>query len=317
MEAAVDIVIVNWNSGGYLAEFLESIRAFGSGVRAETIVVDNGSSDGSADICSNEPSLRILRAGENLGFAKACNLGARKGGSPYILFLNPDARLLPGTIETALAFMDGPLAGRVGICGVRLLGEDGRTQRRCARFPVWRTYVGRAIGLEGVIPDLFPAHYMKEFDHLSGREVDEVMGAFFLVRRSVFVQLDGFDERFFVYFEELDFCLRARRAGWSTWYLADAAAFHKGGGTSERVKALRLFYSVRSRIQYVLKHFSRTQALAVVGATLFLEPLARLLRAALRGSAAEAADTVRGYAMIWRNLPPLLSRRTWDVPPAP
>jgi GT2 family glycosyltransferase len=311
--AAVDIVIVNWNSGTYLAECLQSIDAFGGDMPARTIVVDNGSTDGSVDARPEGPAL-VIHAGENLGFARACNVGAHRGSAPYILFLNPDARLLPGTIERALHFMDSPLAGNIGVCGVRLIGEQGQTQRCCARFPVWRTFVGRAIGLEGVFPGPFPAHYMTEFDHLSSREVDEVMGAFFLVRRSVFAQLDGFDERFFVYFEELDFCLRAKRAGWATWYLAEATAFHKGGGTSERVKALRLFYSLRSRIQYVLKHFSPAQALAVVGATLIIEPFARLFRAALRGSGAEAVDTIRGYAMIWRNLPPLFSRRSWHAP---
>jgi hypothetical protein len=317
MTAKADIVIVNWNSGRYLAECIESIRAFGGDRLGEVIVVDNGSTDGSLSLGSCKLSLEVIRTGENLGFARACNLGSMRGRSPYILFLNPDARLMGGTMERALAFMDGPAADRIGICGVRLIGEHGQTQRHCARFPSWRGYFGKIFNLDTLIPGVFPPIFMREFDHLSSRRVDHVMGAFFLVRRSLFAALGGFDERFFVYLEDLDFSLRAKQAGWSAWYLADAAAFHKGGGTSERVKAMRLFYSIRSRLQYVLKHFSRTQAVAVVGATLLVEPFARLLRAALRGSGAEATDTVRGYAMVWRNLPPLLSRNPRDAPPSP
>src|SRR5215467_4409234 len=143
MTARADIVIVNWNSGRYLAECIESVRAFGGGRLGEVIVVDNGSSDDSLNVDWSGLSPRIIRAGANLGFARACNLGAQHGRSPYILFLNPDATLMDGTMDKALAFMDGPSAEGIGICGVRLIGEHGETQRHCARFPSWRGYVGR------------------------------------------------------------------------------------------------------------------------------------------------------------------------------
>lgn len=306
MAARVDIVIVNWNSGHYLAECLESIRTFGGSALCKIVIVDNGSTDDSLNIDTHDQPLEIMRVGANLGFAKACNVAALKCNSPYILFLNPDARLMENALDRALAFMESGAAAHTGICGVRLIDGNGETQRHCARFPVWRTFVGRAMGLEGKFPKLFPSNFMWEFDHLTSRTVDDVIGAFFLVRRNVFLQLAGFDERFFVYFEEVDFSLRARQAGWSTWYLADAVAFHKGGGSSERVKATRLFYSLRSRILYAIKHFSRSEALAVIGFTLCVEPIARLLRALLRASGQEARDTLRGYVRVWKGMPALL-----------
>jgi len=306
MSSVVDIVIVNWNSGHYLAECIESVRAFGGDALGHVVIVDNGSTDGSLSSDESWPTLKVIRTGENLGFAKACNLGASNGDSPYVLFLNPDARLLESTLDKALAFMESESATHIGICGVRLIDEKGETQRHCAHFPIWLTYVGRVLGLEGVIPGVFPSLLMREFDHLTNRAVDHVIGAFFLVRRSLFTALSGFDERFFVYLEDLDFSLRAKQAGWSTWYLAEAVAFHKGHGTSENVKSARLFYSIRSRMLYAMKHFSPTAAAAVILLALFVEPISRLVRAALRGSGQEAWDTICGYAMIWKGVPALL-----------
>jgi GT2 family glycosyltransferase len=127
------------------------------------------------------------------------------------------------------------------------------------------------------------------------------MGAFFLVRRDVFEALGGFDERFFVYYEDLDFSLRARAQGWRSVYLATAQAFHRGQGTTEGATARRTFYFCRSRILYARKHFSTMGALAVALATLALEPLARLAAAPR-----SAGATLRAFAMLWRDLPAIL-----------
>ncbi len=97
---------------------------------------------------------------------------------------------------------------------------------------------------------------MLDWDHRQNREVDHAMGSFFLVRNILFKKLQGFDERYFVYLEDLDFSLRAKQAGFVSYYFTDAAAYHKGGGTSEQIKARRLFYSLHSRILYWYKHFN-------------------------------------------------------------
>jgi hypothetical protein len=148
---------------------------------------------------------------------------------------------------------------------------------------------------------------MTEWDHEQSAFVDHVMGAFYLVRRTVFEKLGGFDRRFFVYLEDLDFSLRANRAGWRTYFLADTCAYHEGGGSSSKVKATRLFYALRSRVQYAFKHFGRASAIAILMSTALVEPVCRLARALWHGSAEEASDTLSGFWMFWKHLPELLA----------
>jgi GT2 family glycosyltransferase len=299
----IDIVVVNWNSGAQLAECVESIQLYGKNYVECVVVVDNGSSDGSMEINGDGLNLKLIRANDNLGFAGACNRGAAQCKAPYILFLNPDAMLMAGSLETSISFMSLKSSSDIGICGVQLIDEFGATQRNCARFPSWRTYFGLVTMLKHVVPSIFPSHFLQDFDHKTSRSVDQVIGAFFLVRRKLFLDLRGFDERFFVYFEELDFSLRALRAGWTTWYLAEAIAFHKGGGVTDQVKAHRLFYSLRSRLLYAFKHFSSVEAWTVVAITLLLESLSRSSRAVIHLSLQELRDTTRGFCMLILDLP--------------
>jgi hypothetical protein len=144
---------------------------------------------------------------------------------------------------------------------------------------------------------------MVEWDHRDSREVDQVMGAFFFIRRSLFEALGGFDERFFVYFEEVDLSLRACELGWRTFYLSSAQAYHRGGGVTDQVKPARLFYSLRSRILYAYKHFNPWTATLVTLGTLFVEPFSRLALAIIRGSPTQVIDTLKGYALLWRAMP--------------
>src|SRR5204863_87072 len=113
----------------------------------------------------------------------------------YILFLNPDTRLLQGALAKSVTFMEQPQSQRFGIVGIQLLDADGRIARSCARFPTSGRFFSKMLGLDAILPAVFPPHFMVEWDHGHDREVDQVMGAFFLVRRSVYEALSGFDER--------------------------------------------------------------------------------------------------------------------------
>lgn len=294
----ISIIIVNWNAGPQLQHCIDSLT---SPCIQQIIVVDNASTDGSESIITKHPGVTLIRVEENLGFGKACNLGAQQTSAEYLLFLNPDAAVCHDTLEKSLVFMQSPMNAQVGICGVQLLDESGHVSRSCARFPSAAGFAVHAIGLDRLFPRL--GHFMAEWPHGSTREVDHVIGAFFLVRRDLFQALGGFDERFFVYLEDLDFSYRARQAGWRTVYLADVQAFHAGGGTSNQIKARRLFYSLRSRLLYSAKHFSILGAVAVFFATLLLEPLSRSALAIARRSLPALMETWQGYAMLWRWLP--------------
>ena len=294
----IDVIIVNWNAGQQLLECVQSVIANGAGLVAKIIVVDNDSHDGSELPFLAMAEVHLIRAGANLGFGKACNLGAANSTADFLLFLNPDAQIGPKTLSRVDAFMQSDAAKKVGIVGVQLLEGSQHVARSCSRFPTPLSMISRASGIDLVFPRLGSA--MAEWDHKTTREVDHVIGAFYLIRRACFERAGGFDERFFVYIEDLDLSFRAKMSGWKTIYLADVQAFHAGGGTSSQVKAHRLFYSQRSRLQYAFKHFTIGGSLAVLLATLILEPPARILQAALRGSIQGVGEIARAYGWLWR-----------------
>jgi N-acetylglucosaminyl-diphospho-decaprenol L-rhamnosyltransferase len=299
---SLDIIIVNWNTGPLLHTCLKSIAdsdttAYRIG---HVVVVDNGSADNSCDDLNDVGLPLVLkRNGVNRGFAAACNQGAAATDSDYLLFLNPDTALFNDSLSRPIAFMEEPANADIAICGVRLVGDKGEPAVSCARFPTLGTFFSQATGLTRFWPGFFKPQLMTPAECGATREVDQIIGAFFLIRRSVFEQLDGFDDRFFVYFEEVDLSLRARQHGYRSVYLAEAAIYHQGGVSSEQIAATRLFYSLRSRLLFGFKHFGRLEAVLLVVITVAIEPFARVAWALARGSFVEARQTVRGYGELF------------------
>lgn len=309
MTPAVDIIIVNWNSGDQLKTCLHSMQRISrEGFFLDKVIVgDNGSEDGTIESIDDfDLPLKILRNPVNKGFAFACNQGAKESKADYLLFLNPDTRLFLNSLKEPIKFMEQPENSRIAICGIQLLNDEGNISRSCTRFPSLGRVLSRIIGLDRALPKFFPGHYIKEWDHKQSRCVDQVMGAFFLVRRKIYGLLNGFDERFFVYYEEVDFSYRASLLGWRSYYLADAQVYHNGGGASEQEKATRLFYSLRSRILYSFKHFKRREAIAVMLGTLIVEPVTRIVLALSRFSLKGVEETIKGYFKLWKSVPAIL-----------
>jgi N-acetylglucosaminyl-diphospho-decaprenol L-rhamnosyltransferase len=307
MSASVHIVIVNWNTGDCLRDCLASI------VRAEhpqvdiarVTVVDNDSSDDSTDGLDAVPlPLELIRNGSNLGFAAACNQGAANSTADYLLFLNPDTRLFGDTLVAVTRFMESEQAADIGICGAQIVDSDGGPGISCARFPTLRVLFGKMTGLHVVLPRVFPAHHLSAAEAQESQLVDQVIGAFFFVRRELFTALGGFDTRYFVYFEEVDFALRARRRGVRSYFLKEATVFHAANVSSDQVREKRLYHSLRSRRLYAYEHWPRWQAHLLVALTLSVELAARLTRAALRRSAEDIASTGAAYRMFLGDLLP-------------
>jgi N-acetylglucosaminyl-diphospho-decaprenol L-rhamnosyltransferase len=307
----LDVVIVNWNAGAQLLDCLVSVEALlpGSVYKlSNCIVVDNASSDSSADKLvgfSFDPV--VIRNHENKGFAAACNQGARIGESKYILFLNPDIKLFSDSLTKATFFGEQSQNEQIGILGIQLIDDTGIVQRNAARFPTPWSLSYQMIGLDRLWPARFPPYVMTDWNHQENREVDQVQGAFFLVRRRVFEELGGFDERFFMYHEDVDFSFRARLAGWKSYYLADVQAFHRGGGTSDQIKARRLFYWMTSRLQYVAKHFGVPAALKILIGSLLLEFWARVVGNLINLSGRHLIETIQAYVMLISTLPKLFT----------
>ena len=308
----LDVVVVNWNAGEQLTACLDSLRR----TRCEqfrfgrVVVVDNASTDASAT--GLEPDslpLVVLRNRVNRGFAAACNQGAAGSTADLLLFLNPDAEVYPGTLDAALERLGTPAHARTAVAGVLLEEEGGAPARSSTRALKPAHAVVATLGLDRLFPGRFRTHFMREWDHLDTRPVDHVIGAFYLVRRSVFEVVGGFDERFFVYLEDLDLSTRIRAAGHDVWYFADVRAFHRGGGTSDQAKAARLFYSLRSRILYGHKHFGRATGVVLAALTLVVEPLTRIVLLSVRRDRAGLAETLGGFRRLWAQAGSLMAGR--------
>jgi len=297
----ISIVIVNWNAGSQLAEAVTSIALHHCNLVESVIIIDNASSDDSldqAEALTDLPfKMLIIRNTANCGFAKACNQGARLSKCKYLLFLNPDAALHANTLPKVCEFMQDTVNSNVGICGVQLLDEAGQIWRSCSRFPSACSFIAKSLGLTTLVPKL--DHVMSEWDHSETRQVNHLIGAFYFVRLDLFQALGGFDERFFVYLEDLDFSWRSKQAGWSSTYLASVQAFHAGGGTSDQIKARRLFFSLQSRLLYAKKHFPILGSLANLVATMFLEPISRCALAFFHLSWSGIKETCIAYYMLW------------------
>jgi N-acetylglucosaminyl-diphospho-decaprenol L-rhamnosyltransferase len=299
---SVDVVIVNWNAGPYLRRCLESVAAARRSAYelGKVVVVDNASTDGSLDgLGGIDLPLEITRNQENRGFAVACNQGAAASDADFILFLNPDTRLFPETLDLTIAFMADPANSHVGICGGQMVGEDGQRQFSCARFPTFTMFAAHMVGLTRVLPRWFPPQRLTPEEVSHSGIVDQVIGAYFLIRRSVFEALGGFDERFFVYLEDVDLAYRASRHGSPSYFLADVPVYHKEMASSEQVRGRRLFYLLRSRTQYARKHWGAWQALLLAGLILMVEFPVRAILSALGGrrdELAEVGQAARLYA---------------------
>ena len=302
LRPSVDIVIVNWNAGDYLRRCLESIPPARTGdfELKRIVVVDNASSDGSTEMKEIPGlSLVIIRNDENKGFAAACNQGAAGSAADYILFLNPDTQLLPESLTRPIRFMESSTHSGVGICGVKLLDEDGGIATACARFPSLAIYVSQMFGLSRLFPEIFPCHFIPAEELFHSMEVDQIIGAFFLIRKDLFVTLNGFDERFFVYFEEVDFSLRAKRVGYASYFLADVTAMHIGRISSRQASMMTLYYSLSSRLKYALKHFQRWEAVLLIILTFTLEFVSRILWAFFGSSVASVGDVLLAYKRLF------------------
>ena len=302
----IDIVIVNWNAGVLLSDCIESVLA--SQVEGyelgAIVVVDNASSDDSLEAVRTRWGTRVtcIANQENRGFGRACNQGAQQGSGEWLLLLNPDTRLSPTTLRDAIRELDSRRAERVAVCGIRLSDDEGKTTRTCARLPDWKMFVVGALGLDRLAPGLFRTHVMTEWDHESSREVDHVIGAFYLVHRFVYERVGGFDERFFVYLEDLDLSQRIHALGLRVHYCAEISAYHKEGGSSRAILGRRLFLAQQSRLRYARKHFSAPAALLVSGVTLLVEPVVRLLHTTLTGNFRGARSVLEAYALLFRSL---------------
>lgn len=294
----IDIVIVNWNSHDFLRKCVLSIlNSKQFDLVSSVIIIDNNSTDDSLQLLPIHDKLQFVKNTENLGFAKACNQGFKLSESKYILLLNPDAVLLENTIAASFDYME--THHDVDVLGCQLLNDSNQITPTCARFPKPINFVYHSLGLSKIWPKIFhPPTLMTDWNHQESRFVDQVMGAYMFMRNKVFEKAGYFDERFFVYFEELDFSLSLKNAGGKSFYHSGIQAIHTGMGTTETVKAFRLFLSLSSRLKYAKKHFSVFGFFTVAFFTYTIEFLMRFLQLVIKGKLSETKNLMKGYWML-------------------
>jgi GT2 family glycosyltransferase len=226
MANQTSVVIVNWNGAEFLRPLLLSIEKCKP---HEIIVIDNASEDNSADILAQFPSARIIRNTENLGFARAANQGIRQCKMPYVLLLNADVEVLPGAITRLQKFLqDVPSAA---VVAPQLLFPNGTIQPSCRTFPTIPKMFFYLSYLDHIVPTGYRLN--KEL-HEETMEVDQPMGAAFMMRKASLEEVGNFDEDFFLYMEEVDLCQRLKQARYKIFYLPEAKMIHYAGGSSRK-----------------------------------------------------------------------------------
>lgn len=255
----LSVIIVNLNTRDLLHACLRSLVPALIAGDAEVIVVDNGSSDDSCTMVTTEfPQVRLIALRENRGFAVANNLGMREARGRYFLVLNSDTEIIGDALTQICDFMDAH--PDVGALGPKLLNTDGTLQYSCRRFPSFRTALFHRYSL---MTRLFPRnrfsseYLMTDVGHDRTMDVDWVSGAALVVRREVFESLGGFDEGFFMYAEDVDWCYRIKQAGWRVVYLPEAQILHHIGQSTRLVPYAMTYQRHRSMWRFYRKHYSR------------------------------------------------------------
>lgn len=250
----LSIIIVTWNTRTMLIDCIRSIRSNPPACPYEIVVVDNGSTDGTAQWLADEMSDVIcIVSRDNLGFARANNLGIHRARGEFMLLLNSDTLVHEGALDALLAYMRRDASA--GIVGPALMNMDGSLQPSWASFPtIWSEALGRNFRTRMPVAELTTQ---------GAYSVDWIGGAALLVRRSVLSQIGLLDENIFMYAEETDLCRRAKLSGWRTVYLEDAAITHLGGGSASRASYRQLQLLYDSKLYYARKHQGRMAALVL------------------------------------------------------
>lgn len=252
---AIAVAIVNYNTREHLRACLATVQ---SEAPSEVVVVDNASSDGSAEMVRADYPWVTLHANRtNPGYGAAANQAVARCTAQYILLLNSDTRPQSGTLTALSTYLDRH--PRAAIVGPRLENLDGTLQQSCYPFPspldtfLDKSTLSRLIHFVPVLRH----HYLRTWRHTYSRIVPWVMGAALAIRRDAFQALGGFDESFFMYFEEVDLCYRLRNAGWQVHFSPVTTVVHMGGASTGQRRAAMMVQIFASEVRFYQRHYSK------------------------------------------------------------
>lgn len=300
----LSIVIVSWNVADLLVACLDSIYAGLGDLRAEAIVVDSGSTDATLTVVRERcPQVILLPQTENIGYTRANNLGLVQAQGRNLLLLNPDTEIQGDALATMVAYLDAN--PDVGIVGPHTHNSDGSYQSTRRRFPTLATAFFESTWLQPLAPKrLLDHYYVNDAPTDQTLDVDWVQGSALMARREVYAQIGGLDEGYVMYSEELDWCKRAKNAGWRVVFLADAHITHHGGKSSDQVVARRHVLFQQSKLRYFRKYHGAAVA-QILRAVLLLNYAVQLAVEAAKGllghKRALRQERVRQYWQVLRS----------------
>ncbi len=300
----LSVVLVNWNSLDLTADALSSLESFVTDIRYEVFVVDNGTTkdESLTELPKRFPRIHFIANGENRGFSKANNQGIRRSRGRYILLLNNDTIQIENALGKAVAYMDAH--PDVGALGITHLNRDADRTFQPSFFPFPEPWADVRALLGASESQKLPG-----VDFTREQEADWVVGSFLLMRRACYEDVGELDERFFIYDEDVDWCFRARRAGWKVRYWPGARMVHLGAASRPFMKD-KTFVHFRSHLSYIKKNHSLPAALAYYGAMGIRLALATGKQAALAAAGRTDPSTVRERIFRQRQFMLLRSGRT-------
>ncbi|OGS03924.1 MAG: hypothetical protein A2204_03190 [Elusimicrobia bacterium RIFOXYA1_FULL_47_7] len=253
MNPELSIIIVNYNTADFMDKCLASIFNSSEALSREVIVVDNNSSDGSSTLVKSKyPQARLIENRLNLGFAGANNIGARNSSGDTIIFLNPDTIVTSGQFSKLAAILKS--SPDAGIVAPRLVNPDGTLQYSCRRFYNLRTvFFRRLLAGSKTGRALSEAHLMKDWDHNSTKAVDWVLAACLAIKRDTFNQIGGFDDKYMLYFEDVDLCKRIYSIGKKVYYYPEAVVTHHYQRESANRFNKRTYWHIKSAFRFFSK----------------------------------------------------------------
>ena len=268
----LSVIIVNYKARDLLLECLAALAPDLSHLEAETVMVDNDSRDGAVEaVAGRFPGVRVIANAENVGYGRAMNQGIRATRGEFVLVTNPDCEPRPGAVRSLLDYLRAH--PRVAIVGPSLLREDGAVEHSARGFPDHFTFLFNRYSL---LTRLFPnnrfsrRYLLSDWDRRSEREVDWLSGAFMMVRRTAIDQVGGFDEAFFMFNEDVDWCRRMKQAGWANVVVPGAKVLHHVGASRSRVAPRVIVERHRGMIHYFHKHHPTNPVLRALADALIM-----------------------------------------------
>lgn len=252
----VSIIIVTANHRRYIKQCLKSLLRKNNKLQLEIFLIDNASTDGGTKFVQQHyPHVHLLIQKQQRGFSTNSNIAIRQSRGRYILLLNPDTEIVPSALKALLRFMD--THPNIGICGPQLRFPDGSLQFSCRAFPTWRSTLVRRTPLRFFLQNssINRNHLLSDIDHNKTQEVDWILGGCMMIRQKMLEDIGLLDENFYLYCEDIDICLRAKKGNWKVYYVPTARAIHHHLAVSDKkLFSMHSYHHVKSMLHYFIKY---------------------------------------------------------------